>query len=243
VIFKPHPTSARTTIGPLRRRCEEFGLDFVLADVPLLAEIVVAATRPELVVSCFSTGLATAKGLYGCHTAAVGTQRLLAELAPYQNSNRIPLTIIDALHSGRYELPGHSTGTGAGGAAMMATGPKASGATGSKGSGATDGPRDLNGLIDAVTYCMQPDSAAHLRGSAIDFLRLGGRRAGDAVLQTQTPDRARPPGTGAAAAAPQDPERCQAASDLAGETHPTGPEELRHHHRCIEAEEEWLSCR
>src|SRR5699024_10516996 len=38
VIFKPHPTSARTTIGPLRRRCEEFGLDFVLADVPLLAE-------------------------------------------------------------------------------------------------------------------------------------------------------------------------------------------------------------
>ena len=170
VIFKPHPTSARTTIGPLRRRCEEFGLDFVLADVPLLAEIVVAATRPELVVSCFSTGLATAKGLYGCQTAAVGTERLLAELAPYQNSNRIPLTIIDALHSGRYELPDHSTGTGAGAAAMTATGPKASGTTGSRVSGATDGPRDLNGLIDAVTYCMQPDSAAHLRGSAIDFL-------------------------------------------------------------------------
>lgn len=144
VIFKPHPTSARTTIGPLRRRCEEFGLDFVLADVPLLAEIVVAATRPELVVSCFSTGLATAKGLYGCQTAAVGTERLLAELAPYQNSNRIPLTITDALHSGRYELPDGPAGTVA---------------------------RNLSGLIDAVTYCMQPGSAAHLRGSAIDFLR------------------------------------------------------------------------
>lgn len=144
VIFKPHPTSARTTIGPLRRRCEEFGLDFVLADVPLLAEIVVAATRPELVVSCFSTGLATAKGLYGCQTAAVGTERLLAELAPYQNSNRIPLTITDALHPGRYELPDGPAGTVA---------------------------RNLNGLIDAVTYCMQPGSAAHLRGSAIDFLR------------------------------------------------------------------------
>src|SRR5699024_9798639 len=110
------------TIGPLRRRCEEFGLEFVLADVPLLAEIVVAATRPELVVSCFSTGLATAKGLYGCQTAAVGTERLLAELAPYQNSNRIPLTIIDALHSGRYELPDGPAGTVA---------------------------RNLNGLIDA----------------------------------------------------------------------------------------------
>ena len=103
-----------------------------------------AATRPELVVSCFSTGLATAKGLYGCQTAAVGTERLLAELAPYQNSNRIPLTITDALHSGRYELPDGPAGTVA---------------------------RNLNGLIDAVTYCMQPGSAAHLRGSAIDFLR------------------------------------------------------------------------
>ncbi|WP_209323569.1 polysialyltransferase family glycosyltransferase [Brevibacterium renqingii] len=142
VIFKPHPTSARTTIEPLRRRCEEAGLDFVLADVPLLAEIVVSATRPELVVSCFSTGLATAKGLYGCQTAAVGTERLLTDLAPYQNSNRIPLTIVDALHSGRFELPDGLAGA-----------------------------RDLNGLIDAVTYCMQPSSAEHLRGSAIDFLR------------------------------------------------------------------------
>ncbi|WP_166973301.1 polysialyltransferase family glycosyltransferase [Brevibacterium atlanticum] len=148
VIFKPHPTSARTTIGPLRRRSEELGLDFVLAEVPLLAEIVVSATRPELVVSCFSTGLATAKGLYGCETAAIGTAELLDALAPYQNSNRIPLTIIDALHSGRYVLPGDLAEVGAG-------------------SGAT---RDLNPLIDAVTYCMQSTSAAYLRQNAIDFL-------------------------------------------------------------------------
>ncbi|MCU4299142.1 hypothetical protein D3I60_19035 [Brevibacterium permense] len=144
VIFKPHPTSARTTTGPLRQRCEELGLDFVLADVPLLAEIVVSATRPELVVSCFSTGLATAKGLYGCETAAVGTTTLLSALAPYQNSNRIPLTIIDALHSGRYVLPGDLTEAGA--------------------------AKDLNPLIDAVTYCMQSDSASYLRQNASEFL-------------------------------------------------------------------------
>lgn len=158
VVFKPHPTSARTTIGPLRRRSEELGLDFALADVPLLAEIVVSATRPELVVSCFSTGLATAKGLYGCATAAVGTTELLAALAPYQNSNRIPLTIIDALHSGRYALPDTLAEAGAGSGAQPGA-PAGSGA-----------PRDLNPLIDAVTYCMQSKSASYLRQKAIDFL-------------------------------------------------------------------------
>ena len=162
VIFKPHPTSARTTTGPLRRRSEELGLDFVLADVPLLAEIVVSATRPELVVSCFSTGLATAKGLFSCETAAVGTTKLLDALAPYQNSNRIPLTIIDALHSGRYSLPGTlaEAGTSSRGAA-------GSGAATGAGS---DGAKNLNPLIDAVTYCMQSDSASYLRQNAIDFL-------------------------------------------------------------------------
>lgn len=154
VIFKPHPTSARTTTGPLRRRSEELGLDFVLADVPLLAEIVVSATRPELVVSCFSTGLATAKGLYGCETAAVGTTKLLDALAPYQNSNRIPLTIIDALHSGRYSLPGTLAEAG----------------TSSRGAARSGAANDLNPLIDAVTYCMQSDSASYLRQNAIDFL-------------------------------------------------------------------------
>lgn len=154
VIFKPHPTSARTTTGPLSRRSEELGLDFVLADVPLLAEIVVSATRPELVVSCFSTGLATAKGLYGCETAAVGTTELLAALAPYQNSNRIPLTIIDALHSGRYALPGDLAEAG----------------TSSRATAGSGTARDLNPLIDAVTYCMQSDSASYLRQNAIDFL-------------------------------------------------------------------------
>ena len=163
VIFKPHPTSARTTTGPLRRRCEELGLDFVLADVPLLAEIVVSATRPELVVSCFSTGLATAKGLYGCETAVVGTTKLLAALAPYQNSNRIPLTIVDALHSGRYSLPGD----------LAEAGPPSRESSGSGAAGAdaqVGATKDLNPLIDAVTYCMQSDSASYLRQNAIEFL-------------------------------------------------------------------------
>ena len=147
VIFKPHPTSARTTIDPLRRRSRELGLGFVLADVALLAEIVIAGTRPELVVSCFSTGLATARALFRCTTSAIGTSMLLQALAPYQNSNRIPLTIVDALHTGGYVLPGDLAEAGAGA-----------------------GTKDLGPLLDAVTYCMQPETASYLREDTSDFL-------------------------------------------------------------------------
>lgn len=152
VIFKPHPTSARTTTEPLRQRSHELGLEFVLADVPLLAEIVIATTRPQLVVSCYSTGLATARALFDTATAAVGTSMMLQALAPYQNSNRIPLTIVDALHTGGYVLPGELAEAGAG------------------------PTKDLGPLIDAVTYCMQSETASHLRENAIEFLEsaLGG---------------------------------------------------------------------
>ena len=147
VIFKPHPTSARTTIEPLRRRSQELGLSFVLADVPLLAEIVIAGTQPELVVSCYSTGLATARALFGCATSAIGTSLLLQVLTPYQNSNRIPLTIVDALHTGGYVLPSDLAEASA----------KA-------------GTKDLGPLLDAVTYCMQPESASYLCENTSEFL-------------------------------------------------------------------------
>ena len=168
VVFKPHPTSARTTTEPLRKRSRELGLNFVLADVPLLAEIVIATTRPQLVVSCYSTGLATARAMFGTATAAVGTSMMLQALAPYQNSNRIPLTIVDALHTGGYVLPGDLAEVGAGSAGDEL------GAS-SAGSQST-GAKDLGPLIDAVTYCMQSQTASYLRENAIEFLEsaLGG---------------------------------------------------------------------
>ncbi|MBM6589092.1 polysialyltransferase family glycosyltransferase [Brevibacterium sp. RIT 803] len=169
VIFKPHPTSARTTTEPLRKRSHELGLEFVLADVPLLAEIVIATTQPQLVVSCYSTGLATARALFGTATAAIGTSMMLQVLTPYQNSNRIPVTIVDALHTGGYVLPGDlAEVTDAPVHAMSATGQMGSGAPFS-GSQAY-GTKDLGPLIDAVTYCMQSETASYLRGNAIEFL-------------------------------------------------------------------------
>ncbi|MCM1011611.1 MULTISPECIES: polysialyltransferase family glycosyltransferase [unclassified Brevibacterium] len=143
VIFKPHPTSARTVAEPLRRRAEALGLRFVLADVPVLAEVVASRTQPRLVVSCFSTGLVTTQALYGTETAVVGTELLLERIAPYQNSNRIPLTIVDALNRGGYVLEDRPGGRGL---------------------------KDFNALIDAVTYCMQSTIMTHLREPAVRFL-------------------------------------------------------------------------
>jgi hypothetical protein len=228
VIFKPHPTSARTTTGPLRRRSEELGLDFVLADVPLLAEIVVSATRPELVVSCFSTGSGDREGLYGCETAAVGTTKLLAALAPYQNSNRIPLTIVDALHSGRYSLPGDLAEAGTSSRATAGSG----------------------------TVPREEPQSAHRRGHVLHAVGLRlvpaaerdrfpfrcGRRSRYEVLQAQTPDQARPARTAGDPPAQEDPQRRQAEAGLEGEAHPTCAQGLRHHRRSIEAEKEWLNC-
>lgn len=48
-------------------------------------------------VGCFSTALLTASSFYGIPVARVGTELLLDRLAPYQNSNRVPVTIADAL--------------------------------------------------------------------------------------------------------------------------------------------------
>lgn len=154
VVFKPHPTSARTMIEPLRDRSRELGLRFILAEVPVLAEILIARLKPSLVVSCFSTGMITSQAMFDVEIAAVGTDLLLKRLAPYQNSNRIPLTIIDALCRSGYSLPAD--------AAAQSSGAGAPG-TAAKG-------RDVNTLIDAVTYCMQPTIMVDLRDPAVEFL-------------------------------------------------------------------------
>ncbi len=68
-----------------------------MLDTPVLAEVLYQRMRPALVVGCFSTALLTASALYGLPVARVGTELLLERLTPYENSNRIPVTIVDGL--------------------------------------------------------------------------------------------------------------------------------------------------
>ncbi|MBL3667899.1 hypothetical protein JL475_18265 [Streptomyces sp. M2CJ-2] len=97
VVFKPHPTAPARFVRTLEEEAERLGVDLTVVDTPVLAEVLYQRMRPALVVGCFSTALLTASALYGLPVARVGTDTLLDRLTPYENSNRIPVTIVDAL--------------------------------------------------------------------------------------------------------------------------------------------------
>ncbi|MYR60501.1 hypothetical protein GTY54_31135, partial [Streptomyces sp. SID625] len=97
VVFKPHPSAPAHWSRALEREAAELGAELTVLDVPVLAEVLYQRTRPALVVGCFSTALLTASTLYGLPVARTGTGMLLERLTPYENSNRVPVTIVDAL--------------------------------------------------------------------------------------------------------------------------------------------------
>ncbi|MFE6159145.1 alpha-2,8-polysialyltransferase family protein [Streptomyces sp. NPDC056486] len=97
VVFKPHPTAPARWSRILEKEAEAIGVELTVLDSPVLAEVLYQRMRPALVIGCFSTALLTASALYDLPVARTGTESLLERLAPYQNSNRVPVTIVDAL--------------------------------------------------------------------------------------------------------------------------------------------------
>lgn len=97
VVFKPHPTAPADLAGPMLDRAAELGVEVVMFGEPVLAEALYQRLDVGAVFGCFSTGLMTAKSLYGIDAYRVGTHQMLAALQPYPNSNRIPLVIIDSV--------------------------------------------------------------------------------------------------------------------------------------------------
>ncbi|MFG2119175.1 alpha-2,8-polysialyltransferase family protein [Streptomyces sp. NPDC048710] len=97
VVFKPHPTAPARFTRTLEQEAEKLEVELTVLDTPVLAEVVYQRMRPALVVGCFSTALLTASSLYGVPVARVGTDLLLERLTPFENSNRVPVTVVDAL--------------------------------------------------------------------------------------------------------------------------------------------------
>lgn len=142
LVFKPHPTAPDAWTRRLAREAEALGVELTVLDRPVLAEVVYREQRPALVVGCFSTALMTARTFYGIPVARVGTRTLLEKLTPYQNSNRIPATLVDAL------VPD-----------LEEPGPE----------GAWS-PEALAGLVAAVGFAMQPKIRPDLRAAAVRHL-------------------------------------------------------------------------
>ncbi|MGW5846807.1 polysialyltransferase family glycosyltransferase [Streptomyces sp. NPDC055254] len=97
LVFKPHPSAPAAYWRPALEEAGRLGARLTVVTAPVLAETLYQRLRPALVVGCFSTGLLTAATLYGLPVARTGTDAVLAALAPYPNSNRVPLALVDAL--------------------------------------------------------------------------------------------------------------------------------------------------
>lgn len=140
-IFKPHPASPPETVRVLGAYAENIGMTFHVYSSPVLAEALVSVFMPSLVIGCFSTALITASTLYGIEAQAVGTELLLERVTPYHNSNRIPVTITDALLNSDDGAPTRKDGD------------------------------ELQHLVDSVSYAMQPEIAAEFRDVAVEYLK------------------------------------------------------------------------
>ncbi|GAA4720765.1 alpha-2,8-polysialyltransferase family protein [Isoptericola chiayiensis] len=97
VLLKPHPSAPRQGTEDLVEHARRRGVRLEVAPAAVLAEALYEESAPGLVVSCFSTALATARATYEIPVRSVGTPMLLGRLEPYQNSNRVPTVVVDAL--------------------------------------------------------------------------------------------------------------------------------------------------
>ncbi|MDT9683206.1 polysialyltransferase family glycosyltransferase [Streptomyces sp. TRM76323] len=136
LVFKPHPVAPPSWSRTLEREARALGAELTVLERPVLAEVVFRRMRPDLVAGCFSTALFTAARFHGLPVARTGTGTLLERLAPYENSNRVPVTLADVL------LPDLDAG-GAGA-------PRAVDA-------------EVTALVEAVGYAMQPRVRPDLR--------------------------------------------------------------------------------
>ncbi|MFE2013710.1 polysialyltransferase family glycosyltransferase [Streptomyces sp. NPDC059491] len=144
VVFKPHPTAPARYSQALHEEAERSGVRLTVLDGPLLAETFYERCRPALVVGCFSTAMLTAAVHYGIPIARVGTAEVLGRLTPFENSNRIPLTVVDHLVA---DLEGGEE-------------PAVPGTA----------PASLTPLVRAVGYCMRHKIHPGLRAEATRFL-------------------------------------------------------------------------
>ncbi|MER6994480.1 alpha-2,8-polysialyltransferase family protein [Streptomyces sp. NPDC000410] len=143
LVFKPHPVAPAAWSRALEREAGKLGVELTVLERPLLAEVLYRRLKPALVVACFSTALLTASTFYSIPVARIGTEPLLDRLTPYQNSNRVPLTLVDAL------VPDLEAGA----------------------SGAPRPADDaLRGLVRAVGFAMQPQLRPDLREAAQTYL-------------------------------------------------------------------------
>ncbi|QLE73625.1 hypothetical protein FGW37_20365 [Streptomyces rectiverticillatus] len=165
LVFKPHPAAPARWSQMLEEEAGRLGVTLTVLDtpVPVLAEVAYQRLRPALVAGCFSTALLTATAFYGLPAAHTGTDLLLERLSPYQNSNRVPVTLVDAtlpaLETASLETASRAESRAEGGHN-----------TTHRAAADNDQQADLNDLLAAVGFAMQPRIYPGLRPAAERYL-------------------------------------------------------------------------
>ncbi|MBT1100898.1 alpha-2,8-polysialyltransferase family protein [Streptomyces anulatus] len=147
LVFAPDPYAPWEDPAALRAEADRLGVELTVLESssPVPADVLLHRLRPALVVGCTSAALFGAARFHGLPVAAVGTGALLERLTPYENAERIPATLADAL------LPGIGDAE-----AVAAQAPR---------SGA-----GLDGLLAAVGFAMRPKVRPDLRPAAERYL-------------------------------------------------------------------------
>lgn len=97
IVFKPHPAAPPLVTTAVRDRAVAHGIDFVEYRGPLAAELLAERLDAVAVVAGFSTALPTVRALFDREIGSAGLDAVLSGLTPFENSNRIPATLVDAL--------------------------------------------------------------------------------------------------------------------------------------------------
>lgn len=145
VVMRPHPSAPGQDGERLRRVARESGVRFELDADPVPVEARYHRDPPALVLGCFSTGLVTAQRYFGLPTASAGAAGLRAVLPRFEDSNRIPLVIVE--HIVRDVADDRRPAT------------------------AAQDPIALQALLSAVGYCMQWRAHATDRARTAAYLR------------------------------------------------------------------------
>ncbi|MFI1222689.1 MULTISPECIES: polysialyltransferase family glycosyltransferase [unclassified Streptomyces] len=147
LVFAPDPYAPWESPAALLAEAARLGVELTVLDTPrpVMADVLLHRLRPALVVGCTSTALFGAVRFHGLPVATVGTGLLLERLTPYENPERIPATIADAL------LPESADGD-----------PVTRREPGGEG--------ELDGLLAAVAFAMRPRVRPDLRPAAERYL-------------------------------------------------------------------------
>ncbi|MFJ6613154.1 polysialyltransferase family glycosyltransferase [Streptomyces sp. NPDC091289] len=155
-VFVPDPYAPWENPAPLLAEADRLGVELTVLDTPqpVVADVLLHRLRPALVVGCTSTALFRAARFHGLPVATVGTGLLLERLTPYENAERIPATLADALLPTLAALP-----------ALPALAD--ADAVGGQHPG---GEAELAGLLAAVGFAMRPRVRPDLRPAAERYL-------------------------------------------------------------------------